>query len=357
MLVGFSLVLNLLQLALPIYSMQVYDRVLPSGSGATLLVLTIIATALVVSSMLLDGLRSQILVRLANQLDSAWRQRLRLSSSRPPIPAVQPRALSAIRQLKTIVSGPSLLTVLDLPWAGLYVIACFFLHPSLGILTIVSLALILVTGIFGQRWAAAASRQAHQCSGELQALLETSVAGRESVLAMGVAGRLLPRILAKGETGAAHLSRGLDRSSWAAAFMRGLRSLQQVAILLLAADLALQDALPIGAIVASSMLFARAAVPFERLAASWHSLRTARMLMNHMLQVVHAAPAPRRAWRCLRCRVASRSLGPASCGRVGPTPPRGHQLRGRAWVARGCHGSLGERGRPLSRSSLSACSH
>jgi ATP-binding cassette subfamily C protein EexD len=293
MLVGFSLMLNLLQLALPIYSMQVYDRVLPSGSGATLLVLTVLVAALVMSGTLLDGLRSQILVRLANQLDRAWRQRLLGALFAPAQPSrAASNPIRDLEQLKTIVSGPSLVTLLDLPWAGLYVLACFFLHPWLGVLTLISLGLILVTGILGQRWAAAPARRAHESAGESQALLESSVTGREPLLAMGAAHRLLPRILTKGEAGAAYLSRSLDRSSWAAALMRGLRSLQQVAILLLAADLALHDALPVGAIVAASMLFARAALPFERLASSWQSLLTARMLINRMMQVVDGTPAP-----------------------------------------------------------------
>ncbi len=38
---GFSFVVNLLTLAIPLYTIQVYDRVLSSGSGATLMVLTV----------------------------------------------------------------------------------------------------------------------------------------------------------------------------------------------------------------------------------------------------------------------------------------------------------------------------
>ncbi len=59
----FSIVINLLMLATPLYMLQVYDRVLISRSVETLLLLTLIVIAALIVSVLLERIRSDILQR------------------------------------------------------------------------------------------------------------------------------------------------------------------------------------------------------------------------------------------------------------------------------------------------------
>ena len=65
----FSAVLNVLMLTSSVYMLQVYDRVLTSGSIETLLYLTIIAVAALLLLSLLDTLRSRMLDRVSNWLE------------------------------------------------------------------------------------------------------------------------------------------------------------------------------------------------------------------------------------------------------------------------------------------------
>ena len=65
----FSAVLNVLMLTSSVYMLQVYDRVLTSGSIETLLYLTIIAAAALLLLSLLDTLRSRMLDRVSNWLE------------------------------------------------------------------------------------------------------------------------------------------------------------------------------------------------------------------------------------------------------------------------------------------------
>ncbi|TIN11644.1 hypothetical protein [Mesorhizobium sp.] len=59
-----SLFANLLMLTGPLYMMQIYDRVLTSGSAATLIALTVLVVGLYATFSLLDGLRTRIRHRL-----------------------------------------------------------------------------------------------------------------------------------------------------------------------------------------------------------------------------------------------------------------------------------------------------
>src|SRR5215813_6664437 len=64
---AFSFFINLLMLASPLYMMQIYNRVLPSRSEPTLLVLSGLAVVLLTVMCVLEVVRSRVLVRVSGQ--------------------------------------------------------------------------------------------------------------------------------------------------------------------------------------------------------------------------------------------------------------------------------------------------
>jgi ABC-type protease/lipase transport system fused ATPase/permease subunit len=70
----FSLVINLLGLAVPLYSMQVFDRVLSSGSVNTLAMLTLIVVVAVLFTGILTVVRAAGLTQLTRWLDDRLAQ-------------------------------------------------------------------------------------------------------------------------------------------------------------------------------------------------------------------------------------------------------------------------------------------
>ena len=66
---GLSIFINLLVFVSPLYSMQIYDRVLTSRNGMTLLLLSVIALVLFVSYAALEQFRSRVLVQTGLQFD------------------------------------------------------------------------------------------------------------------------------------------------------------------------------------------------------------------------------------------------------------------------------------------------
>ena len=65
----FSLAINLLYLAAPLYMLQVYDRVVPSGSGVTLVMLTVALLLALGALAALDSVRARVLTRASIRLD------------------------------------------------------------------------------------------------------------------------------------------------------------------------------------------------------------------------------------------------------------------------------------------------
>jgi hypothetical protein len=65
----FSMAFNLLGLAVPLYTMQIYDRVLPGGSRETLLYLVLATVGVLAVAAALDVLRAEIGVRIGGWLE------------------------------------------------------------------------------------------------------------------------------------------------------------------------------------------------------------------------------------------------------------------------------------------------
>jgi PrtD family type I secretion system ABC transporter len=275
--VVFSAGSNLLQLALPLYSMQVFDRVLTSGSEATLVALSLIVGVLVVAGTLLDALRARLLGRLANVLELHWRDSLVRATLCPDRSRSSGRAASLhdLDTVKACVTGPGMAVLADLPWSLLFTSVIFALSPLLGWLTVAAGLLLLAVAVIGEalsgRWSCDAQAQVRAA----QRCLDVSLWGQDAVVSMGAEGAVRRRVAQLRDAAAGSGSRALDRSSCCAAAARGLRSLLQMAILMTAAWLVLSQQIPAGVIVAASMLFVRALAPVERVAGTYRHLRAA----------------------------------------------------------------------------------
>jgi ATP-binding cassette, subfamily C, bacterial len=129
----FSLGINLLYLAAPLYMLQVYDRVVSSGSLATLVMLTIALLMAFAALGALDIVRGRVLARAGVRLDGLLAGRV--------VAATHERASNAHSQplrdfdtFRQFVSGPGISAAFDLPWAPVYIGVLFLLHPLAGFL-------------------------------------------------------------------------------------------------------------------------------------------------------------------------------------------------------------------------------
>ena len=148
----FSGIINILMLTGALFMLEVYDRVLPSGSVPTLVALAILASVLFGSQALLDIVRSRILVRVANSLSrSLGAQPVRCRPAPAPGRANSADGLMSLRdldQIRSFISGGGLLALFDLPWIPVYLVFCFALHfwigvtASLGAIVLFTLTLV-----------------------------------------------------------------------------------------------------------------------------------------------------------------------------------------------------------------------
>ncbi|MBU4500942.1 MAG: type I secretion system permease/ATPase, partial [Gammaproteobacteria bacterium] len=136
----FSFFINALMLVPAIYMLQVYDRVLVSRNEMTLLMLTLIVLMLFALMASLEWLRARLMVQAGLKLDaelndkvlsSTFKSNLRQGGSNADQPL---RDLTSIRQFLT---GNGLFAFFDAPWAPLFIVVIFLLHPLLGLVSLI----------------------------------------------------------------------------------------------------------------------------------------------------------------------------------------------------------------------------
>ena len=145
----FSLGVNLLMLTVPLYMLQIYDRVLMSRSLDTLALLTAIALAALVTLGLLEVVRGFVFVRLGGWLERKLSGYVLAGSLDAALRDGQ-ASVQGLRDLQTVrgfLSGPGMVPLLDAPWTPLFLAVIFLLHPLLGWLALAGALFLLATAI------------------------------------------------------------------------------------------------------------------------------------------------------------------------------------------------------------------
>lgn len=264
--VFFSGAFNILQLSIPLYSMQVFDRVVPTGHLATLASLLIVMAGTSLCSFLIDAARGVLLLRLATVIDRTWHaEGLQAVFERDDLGTT---LLPDIALLKNFMAGPIASAIVDAPWSIVFVIAIFLLHPYLGWLTSIIMVLIVGWGLAGHVLTNRLRKETASWMQAEQGLLQSARFDWLAVRAMGLQSAYRNR-LGHAHDQASMASVAADgRQAWVDAGVRAFRNVFQVAVLTVAALLTLDQQVQVGAIIASSMLFSRAIAPLERLSAS-----------------------------------------------------------------------------------------
>ena len=266
----FSGLSSLLALVPAIFSIQVYDRVLSSRSGATLLLLLGITLFLVVIWVVLDGARQRILLVLASALDES----LAPGAGR----ALVAGHSGAVRDLATVrhaLGGMPMVALFDAPWLPVILLALGLLHPKLGALATAGVAAVLAL-MFLQ------DSVQRQDSSQVTTLAATQAQSTEELPRQAETWRAhnaLPDLLARwARTRAGWLQRQSRLLADAVAFsalLRGLKQALQSALLALGAWLVIGSELSPGVMIGATLLFGRLLGPLETLQHGWRPLREA----------------------------------------------------------------------------------
>ena len=291
----FSFAVNCLSLLMPIYSLQVFDRVFTSRSMDTLLALTSVVLIGYVFYGAIYAIRAGVIARVVEWLERVMAPRLLESSifmaanSGIPMAGQHQRDLMA---LKNFISGaaPSLM---DIPWSLLFLMVIYMINPILGVLTVFGILLLGGAAIVNEYATRKPLMRANEKAVDI--MMQADMLGRQSdaIQAMGMANTVIDRWRELNAEGLTLQDRAQERSAIILGVTRSARMLLQMAVTGIGAWLALQNELSAGGLVASSILVARALTPFENAIMLWKQFISARDAYHRLSGLLRAVDVPR----------------------------------------------------------------
>ncbi len=189
--IAATVALNLLALALPLFTMNVYDRVLPNAVEATLWALAIGASLATAFDFLIKTLRADFVdiasrradVRLSNLI---YGRLLGARTPNKPVSAgVRANALREFETLREFFNSATLTTFGDLPFLVIFLVMIWVIAGPLAVIPVLAVPLVLVAGWLTQRTLAKASEQSFRETAQKNAIVVETVVGMESVKAAG----------------------------------------------------------------------------------------------------------------------------------------------------------------------------
>ncbi|MCH9695535.1 MAG: type I secretion system permease/ATPase [Gammaproteobacteria bacterium] len=292
----FSCAVNILMLTGPLFMLQVYDRVLASGSLPTLTALVILLIALYALMGLLELVRSRVLVRVGAKLDESLRDPIfesMMSEGLGPtrVGSNRGQALRDLDAVRQFTSGPGPFAFFDMPWVPVYLAVIFIFHNSLGWFALLAAGILFALAILNETLTAEPLAQAAQASEKGHALAEEGRRAAETVKAMGMGSALKRRWLSVKNQALATQGHASDRAGLLASISKTLRLLFQSGMLALGAWLAIEQQITPGMMIAGSILMGRALAPVDQAIAHWRGFQSARQACQRISERLHPQAA------------------------------------------------------------------
>jgi PrtD family type I secretion system ABC transporter len=316
---AFSFFSNLLYLAMPLYTYQVYGRVLVSQNIPTLVVLTVVTLFCFAVSSAIDDFRARILINYGMMLDQrvsgAVFSALFDASVRGDSSA-RAQALRDLDQFRQTLTGAAAAVFFDVPWIPVFVAVLYIISPAVGVLTTVGAFVLLGLALLQERTIRPVMRESSDGQLRSYAFTDAALRNGEVVRAMG----MLPTL---GASWASHRAVAMERGAAAAEIsntytdiIKAVRQGIQVLIIAIGAYLILKAKIHQGMLFANMILASRALQPIEKIVASWDPLNN--MVRAHgrlMLLLSNAEPsAPATALPRPNGRLTVESLNFAPAG-------------------------------------------
>jgi ATP-binding cassette, subfamily C, bacterial LapB len=194
-----TVVANVITLATSLYSMQIYDRVIPRAGYSTLWVLTVGVLVALLLDFALRTTRALMIEREAARIDEevsefffARAQAVRLDA-RPPGVGTMAAQLRGLEQVRALMSSGSLFLLADLPFALFFVVVIAALGGWLALVPLISLPIALGIALGLARMIRADTDRAQISGNRKNGLLVESIDAAETIKANRGGWHLLAR--------------------------------------------------------------------------------------------------------------------------------------------------------------------
>jgi ATP-binding cassette subfamily C exporter for protease/lipase len=284
-----TFVIDLLSITPMLYMMNTMDRVLSSRSGVTLVSLTFLVIAFYVFWSALDWIRSRLMVRLSLRIDwelaaDVFDASFRRYVGRKNINVHQ--LLGDLLSLRQFFTGQSALTLMDAPFAVVFIFIGALFHPYLAIFAACASALMIAVSYFSIKITSPILKEANEANTEASRVAASSLRHAETTLALGMLGGVRNRWYDQHRlflTNQVNASEATGLMGGVSGFLqKALPSLQMA----LGTFLAMEGLITGGMIMAASMLISKSVSPIQKLIGSWKDIVAARSAYERLNELL-----------------------------------------------------------------------
>ncbi|MEM9496143.1 MAG: type I secretion system permease/ATPase [Pseudomonadota bacterium] len=269
----FSLVANVLLLAPSLHLLQVYDRVLASGSIETLIYITLIAVFALLFYAVAEVIRTRIAVRVSNFFMVKNSQRIfnfLVHDRRNGLDANG--VLRDLNTIRAFLAGRQFIGLHDLPFFPIFLVFLFLLHFTLGIVALFGIGAMIAIALVNFRSTLEMRKVSESAKNEASGFSMAVLRRTDEIRAMG----LLPSIMQRWGAKTAMSLNTADDVTERTAFFYGLsrmvRQTLQIFVMAWGAGLVLQGEMSGGMIFAASLLLGKTLMPIEQVIGGWDGL-------------------------------------------------------------------------------------
>ena len=287
-----ALLINLFALAFPMFSMNVYDRVVPNNAVETLWALAIGIVLLLAADWSMRILRSHFVdeasARVDVQLSATLMEKvlgMRLEHRAESVGSFA-ASLRGFEQVRDFIASGTVTALIDLPFALLFVLVMLWISPWLALPVVIAGLIILGLGWVQQQRLHELAETTYRAGAMRNATLIESLTGIETIKAQGAEGVVQAKwertnvFLAKTNVKMRALSSAATYST------STIIQLVTVAIIVIGVYLIGQKELTMGALIASSMLASRALAPAGQIVGLMMQYQGARTALENLNRVM-----------------------------------------------------------------------
>lgn len=293
-----GLVINLFALVVPLFTMNVYDRVVPNRALETLWMLSLGVVIVLVFDLVLKTVRARFVDEAGSRVDIRLSARImervldtRLTH-RPASVGSFASNLRAFESVRDFVTSASLAAFVDLPFAIIFLAVIAWISPVLVLPVAAGIAVALLHAWPVQARMRTLSQRTHAISAQRNATLIEGLAGLETVKALGLESRVQAR-WEQAVRQLAHAGTGLRALATSASHITAfIQQLVTVGLILMGVHLIADNQLSLGALIAATMLAARVMAPIAQVSAMLTQLHMARTSLDS-LDTVMSQPVER----------------------------------------------------------------
>ncbi|MDB5416980.1 MAG: rsaD [Phenylobacterium sp.] len=291
----FSFFTNLLYLALPLYTFQVYGRVMISQNLPTLWILTLITIFVFYVSSAIDDFRARILINYGVVLDQRVSGHIFSGLFDAAVrgdPSARSQSLRDLDTFRQTLTGVAAAAFFDLPWIPVFVLVLYLIDPMVGTLALVGGLTLLALALAQERAIRPTAKEANDAALKSYAFTEAALRNGEVVRAMG----MLPTLgAAWAQHRAVTIERGAvasEQSNMYTDLIKATRMGIQVLVIAVGAYLILKGKIHSGMLFANMILVSRALQPIERIVGAWEPLNNMARAHGRLTSLLERAEPP-----------------------------------------------------------------